>query len=99
MVTINSTRSHRTALFIDGDALDGEYKERVQRLLQSLNGPNIKTDLFTVSAGNGNGGVVRIKSLDVSASAAPSSKASDAELTAWAKDQGYVQVLFSKPAA
>lgn len=100
MVTIDSTRNHRTALFIDADSLGNgsEYDERVRRLLQSLNGDNIKTDLFTVASGNGNGGVVRIKTLDVSASAAPASKASDAELTAWAADQGYVQVLFSKPA-
>lgn len=100
MVSIQSTRSHRTALFIDGDALDnGTYRERVERLLQSLNGPNIKTDLFTVAAGNGNGGVVRISSLaDVSVNG--HAKATDEELVSWAEAAGYDQVLFSKsPAA
>lgn len=97
-VTDTKGRSHRTALFIDADALvDSVYAERVARLLQSLNGQNIKTDLFKVAAGNG-AGVVRISSLDDAGHNGEVVKPSDAELSAWAEDQGYVQVLFSKPA-
>jgi len=42
-------REHRTALVIDGDrfANDETYQERITRLLQSVNGVNIKTDVFT----------------------------------------------------
>ena len=98
MVSIQSARSHRTALFIDGDSLGNEtYRERVERLLQSLNGPNIKTDLFSVASGNGVSGVVRISSLSDVASG-PSAKVTDAELLEWASGQGYDQVLFSKSA-
>ena len=92
-------RSHRTALFIDADALvDPTYSERVNRLLQSLNGPNIKTDLFSVASGNGASGVVRISSLADVAPNGPVAKATDAELHEWASVQGYDQVLFSKSA-
>lgn len=100
MVSIPNDRSHRTALFIDADALvDGTYKERVARLLQSLNGANIKTDIFSVSGGAPvNGGVKRIGSLAEVAPNGATVKPTDAELSQWAKDQGYVQVLTSKPA-
>lgn len=102
MVTVpNHTRNHRTALFIDADAVaeGGDYAERVGRLLQSLNGENIKTDLFAVkSNGAVAGGVQRISSLYDITSTPLNGSPSDAELAAWAASEGYVQVLFSKPA-
>lgn len=46
-------RSHRTALVVDGERYDqgGAYTERTQRLLQSLNGDNIKVDVFAFRNG------------------------------------------------
>jgi len=93
-----SNREHRTALFIDADALSGDYQERVERLLQSLNGPNIKVDLFSVSAPASTGGVVKIKSLADVTSSVAGGKATDAELSQAAKEAGYTQVLFTHPA-
>ena len=43
----NSSRSHRTALVVDGDALnDVVFQERVRRLEQSTNGQQIKVDYY-----------------------------------------------------
>jgi hypothetical protein len=43
-------RSHRTALVVDvRRGIDSEYEERVKRLFQSVNGSNIKCDIFTLS--------------------------------------------------
>lgn len=46
-------RSHQTAVVVDGERFDkgGKYAERVKRLAQSLNGNNIKADIF-VRRGN-----------------------------------------------
>jgi hypothetical protein len=42
-------KNHRTALVIDDERYFGDstYKERINRLLASVNGANIKTDIFT----------------------------------------------------
>lgn len=41
-------KSHQTALVVDGEefAKGGRFNERIRRLLQSLNGQNIKVDVF-----------------------------------------------------
>lgn len=98
-VTDNTGRQHRTALFVDARDLS-KFEERANRLLQSLNGQNIKVDVFSVRPGNGNGGVVRV-------TGSPGSLAVDfdsvvdfdaSELSAWAKSKGYEMVLFAAPA-
>lgn len=95
---IDSNRSHRTALFVDTRAVSDEFEQRSNRLLQSLNGDNIKVDVFSVTGTNG-GGVVRVSGQPGSLAVASDPTDLDAsELSAWARDQGYVQVLFSVPA-
>lgn len=48
------SRNHRTALVLDiRRGVDGEYEERVKRVLQSVNGANIKVDVFTLSGPDG----------------------------------------------
>lgn len=46
-------KEHRTALVIDQAKYDsiGSYQERINRLLESLNGHNIKTDIYTLRDG------------------------------------------------
>lgn len=82
-------RHHRTALFVDAAqrASNKEYRERSDRLIQSVNGSNIKVDVFEVD-----GNVVR--PLGTTPQATPSS---EADVQAWAKSQGYTQVLVSTP--
>lgn len=45
----NPVRSHRTALVIDvsKSGSKGDFQERYNRLLQSVNGANIKVDVYT----------------------------------------------------
>ena len=97
---LSTQRQHRTALLIDADSLSGAYSERVERLLQSLNGPNIKVDVYAVKPGAAvpTGGVVKIKSLSEIGVGGAVSTVTDADLQAAAKAAGYVQVLFTKPA-
>src|SRR5689334_7012030 len=95
MVTDNVGKSHRTALVIDGDSLSSEvYAERAGRLLQSLNGSNIKTDVFVAR----NGEIVRLadpKSLVIPEAAPFDASEAIAEVSAL----GYDQVLVSQPGA
>lgn len=99
-VTDNKGRSHRTALFVDARDLDGEFEERTNRLLQSLNGNNIKVDVFAVRGGSPASGVVRVSGSpgSLSDSVAGPSSFSGSDLSAWAGERGYVQVLLSVPA-
>lgn len=47
-------RSHRTALVVDiRRGVDKEYEQRVKRLFESVNGDNIKVDIFTLSGPDG----------------------------------------------
>lgn len=84
-----SGRKHRTALFVDAAkrAANSEYRERSDRLIQSVNGSNIKVDVFEVD-----GSVVR--PLGTTPSSTPTS---EPDLQAWATSQGYTQVLVSQP--
>lgn len=97
----NSTRKHRTALFIDAvSPANGAFQERVNRLLQSVNGSGIKTDIHVVSPGSG-ASVQTVTqyadSVDLASTSADAELDVDA-LKAWAKGQGYDQVLISVPA-
>lgn len=50
MKVIPFSKTHRTALVIDvRRGISSTYEERVKRLLQSVNGSNIKCDIFTLT--------------------------------------------------
>ena len=85
MSSIN--RKHRTALVVDiRDGVDNEFRERVARLQQSVNGDNIKADLYTLSDAGLQPGI----NLDHNAGV-PASDI-DVELA----NAGYVQVLHTR---
>jgi hypothetical protein len=87
-----SKRNHRTALFVDAAkrANDKEYRERSDRLIQSLNGDNIKTDIFEVDG-------LTVRPLGSTAKESNSAATED-DLRSWAAKTGYTQVLVSMPA-
>lgn len=94
-------KNHRTALVIDF-AVDptAEYQERVNRLLESLNGPNIKVDIYTWYNGsfsyssNPKGLVDGPPEPSGFSSSLPQSFE---EVVASVASKGYVQVLTSRP--
>lgn len=50
MKVIPFSRNHRTALVLDvRRGIDSTFEERAKRLLESVNGPNIKCDIFTLT--------------------------------------------------
>lgn len=50
MKVLPFSRTHRTALVVDvRRGVDSEYEERVKRLFQSVNGSNIKVDIFNLT--------------------------------------------------
>lgn len=86
-----TTRNHRTALVIDvRNGVTAEFTERYNRLLQSVNGPNIKVDVFTLSGNSigASGGLV-----PGAPGASASSAGAEIDLQAWAKSLGYAQLL------
>lgn len=97
-----SGRDHRTALFIDvgeeARSTDGFLSDRVRRLLESVNGSNIKVDVYKV-ASSGEAGVVRVASIDeILDTAVDVGEFPASELSSWAAERGYTQVLISLPA-
>ena len=81
-------KQHRTALVIDvTKGFDGDFKERVNRLLQSVNGQNIKVDIFHFDGSNVKPG----------APPTPAGTTSTVDIDAWAASQGYDQLVISKP--
>lgn len=90
-------RNHRTVLFVDGPALkaNASYLERVKRLSQSLNGVNIKTDIYTVFPEKVSmGGIVA--GISTSPASTDESNYFDAaRLNALATSKGYTQCLIS----
>lgn len=94
------SRSHRTALVVDVSdytSAKSDYPERVRRLLQSVNGPNIKADIFALN----DGVLTRVSSaqeiLDI-AKAKMTTYDDASSVREWASDQGYTQVLLNAPA-
>jgi|GEM_PF-2682956 len=85
------TRVHRTMLVVQiDDSFDGEYKERVQKFIYSLNRPEtIKADIFVMFDGV-------LEKLDNKASIKPRGKKTGGksikELSKFAKKAGYTQV-------
>ena len=88
-----TTRSHRTALVIDvRNGVNSQFRERYNRLLQSVNGPNIKVDVFTLRGNSLATGPALVpgKPEDTSAVDVP---ASPIDLNAWAAGLGYDQLI------
>lgn len=84
-------RSHRTLLVIDLTGADGNAIERAERLVESVNGVNIKCDVITVKDGVAVSGFAP----ELGGSSFDDSFASAKE---FAKDNNYTQVLISQPA-
>lgn len=87
-----NARKHRTALFVDAQkrAKDAGYKERSDRLIQSLNGDNIKVDIFEVDG-------LTIRPFGTTPKESTNTP-TDADLRSWAAKTGYEQVLVSMSA-
>lgn len=91
-------RRHRTALFVDAAKArtDSQYRERTNRLIESLNKPGnspsgtIKVDVYEVE-----GNTVRPRGYSGQTKQKPASD----ELQDWAERQGYTQTLVSMPGA
>lgn len=81
-------RQHRTVAVIDFTAANGDFAERANRLTQSLNGDNIKADIVSIHGGA------------IVAGFHPTyegeSDGNDDAIVAWAREQGYKQVLISR---
>lgn len=95
-------KQHRTALVIDfSDTPTGSYNERVNRLLESLNGPNIKVDIYTWY----NGATSFVSKPSGLVAGPPTGEASSYStavkpfetVVAEVASKGYVQVLTSRP--
>ncbi len=88
-------REHRTALVIDArNGITPEFRERYQRLLTSVNGDNIKVDVFTLrdnATGDGPGLVPGTPSQY----APPLQASQEIDLSEWAESLGYDQLLVS----
>ncbi len=86
-------REHRTCLVIDvRNGITSEFRERYQRLLQSVNGPNIKVDVYTLRdnvTGDGPGLVPGTPDQY----AAPLQPSQEIDLSEWAESVGYSQLL------
>ena len=80
-------RNHRTAVFVRTDSDAAEYRERVDRLVSSLNGENINADIFSVSNGNVTKGLVW----------PTASSVNDGDLVGQATEAGYVQAIVVNP--
>lgn len=88
-----TSRTHRTAVVIDVRAgVTNTFKERYERLLQSVGGSNIKVDVFTLRGNSTGDGPGLVAGAPGSASA-PEQKPAEIDLKAWAKDVGYDQLL------
>ena len=109
MQNLLNSKNHRTLLVIDARGeLNSEAKERVNRLLQSVNGPNIKVDIAHLTGDGGsltigglNNGVTLKSGLPAQLGGntdgpdtADNGSIYDAVIQA-GKDAGYVQVLIS----
>lgn len=95
MTTSNlpTVRSHRTALVIDTrNGVDSKFQERYKRLLQSVNGPNIKVDIFTLRPNAVASGPALVPGTPDD-SPAPDVPAASIDLNAWATGLGYDQLI------
>lgn len=88
-ITGTANKQHRTALVIDAakEDVSSTFRERVARLLASLNGNNIKVDVYNLR-----NGVVTPRSASATL---PQSASVPGDVVAWGKSQGYDQTIFS----
>lgn len=95
MTTSNlpTSRNHRTALVIDTrNGVDSKFKERYNRLLQSVNGTNIKVDIFTLRGNAVATGPALVPGTPED-STAPDVAPEPIDLNAWAAGLGYDQLI------
>jgi hypothetical protein len=95
MTDVKISKSHRTALFI----APASNSERVNRLLESLNGDNIKVDVYRPVATTST--VVQRVENDGNGVSSYGSDAAEFDVDAIRKEAaaaGYDQILFSVPA-
>lgn len=95
-LSLPSGRNHRTALVIDvRGGVSSDFRDRYQRLLQSVNEPGIMVDVYTLR-----GDVTSVSPLTSGGpDAIPSPNAEDVDLTDWAADQGYTMLLVASAVA
>lgn len=89
-------KNHRTALLIDASkGFTNPFAERVNRLLQSVNGSNIKVDVYHLGAASSVALNDGPPAAAASTSVASATTLEQAEATL--RSQGYDQILVSKP--
>lgn len=92
-------RKHQTAVVIDvRNGASPAFVNRYTRLLQSLNGQNIKADIYTLrgnATSDGPGLVFGTPDEFVS----PDQPAQEIDLQEWANEQGYTMLLVAVPTA
>lgn len=92
-MNVNISKDHRTALFI----APGSNSERVSRLKESLNGDNIKVDIYGVSTET-TSVVKRVDGAGIFGLATPAIEFDIDAIRKEASAAGYDQILFSVPA-
>lgn len=105
MQIASATRSHRTALVIDArKGFTGKFKERTNRLLESVNGNNIKVDVYTLEGGDAITGVSVPATLTLhpgkpgeGVASSTASGSTDDALEAWANGLGYDMLVVARP--
>lgn len=86
-------KSHRTALIVDTTkGYSGKFQERVNRLLNSVNGPNIKVDVYTKQSS-----ARETITPGAPSQTASSSPAATTDPQSFAKGLGYDLVLVATP--
>lgn len=89
MSNLPTNRTHQTAVVINvRDGVRDQYRNRFQRLLQSVGNQNIKVDVFTLKNG---GGASLVAGAPDDTSAATDT--SDVDVKAWAKDLGFNMLI------
>jgi len=92
-----TSRHHRTALVIDiRNGVSSDFENRYKRLLESVNGDNIKVDVFTLRSGL----VEAVPALvegSPDESETPDNGPEEIDLVAWASGLGFTQLLLSIP--
>ena len=86
-------RSHRTALFVEVSAdSSSAFRERSARLVESLNGSNIKVDIYSQDTATG----AVSEGLNFPAAAA---ELDSEDVLSLAREAGYIQALVSTQTA
>lgn len=93
MTGLPTKKSHQTALVIDvRGGVSPQFKNRYQRLLESVNGNNIKVDVYTLR-GNATATGPGLVAGSPDEFVAPDQDEAEIDLAAWAKDTEYNLLL------